>query len=270
MTGQMVLGSQVDMIGCSIYGGRTSGGGPLTNAVGREPSLPVIFEDLGDTWFEFGLAAPLAVNLLGILYAGASSSCTRRWIGAADRASLSTSPGYDSGADVGWFSDAGLKSRKYRKHDVLWLGDAPQTFQWWRLELSDVGNTANRLVIGKVIIAAAWQPAVNMTYGGGGGLIDPSRKPRTEQGQIQPLSRKPHRLHRFRLAFQDEDQMLGYADDLDEAVGATEPVLFLRESQPTTYRQKKALLGLQNEIGAVIDSDLDVYEKSYEIEELAA
>lgn len=263
-----VFGSQWRMADVTFYSGPFATAAPPENLIKREPSVPLILTDLSDLRVEFEFPAAIDVNLLAVLYCDATSAATLRWRGATSRANLTAAPGYDSGSLSFAGGDSGLPSRKNRRHDVRWLGDSAQSYSWWRLDISDAAKSDGRLIIGNVVIDAAWQPGINIAYGGGGGLMDPSRKPRSEPGQVQPLSRSKHRILRHRLSFQSEDDMYGFADDLDEQIGTTEPLLFVRDPEATTYRQEKIVFGLQNEIGEINDQAFNIYEKAYVIEEL--
>src|SRR3546814_11360244 len=129
------------MADAEVYGATTTVSAPVGIVIGREPSVPVIFPDPTAPYLEFGLSAAIAVNMLAVLYCNGTAACTRRWRGATSRAGLTDgSAGYDSTAGAGWFADDGLKSRKFRKHDVLWPGASPQTFQWWRVDFADPGK----------------------------------------------------------------------------------------------------------------------------------
>jgi len=266
--GNIVLATQALMGDASFSSGAFAGSGPPQNLIAREPSDALILTDLSNLWVEIDLGSAQSINLIAGLYVSGTSALTWRVRGAASEADLTGSPGYDSTALAFGNGEAGLPHRKGYLHDWIWLGASPQTWRWWRIDFADAANPDNRLVVGKIVLDSAFQPSRNRAYGDTIGLVDPSVKPRTVTGRIDPLARPSYMAGDFSLSFGSEADLLGTAFTIDEKVGITGQVLYLRNPDATSRRQQQAIYGLQTQIGTISQAALNIHEKKYSLEEL--
>jgi hypothetical protein len=265
--GNIALATPDRLSRAALTSGPSAPGSPVSNLVRREPSDALVLTDLSQAHVGIDFGEPYAPRLVAPLYAGTTQAATWRLRGAADAAALLAAPAYDSGPLPFGRGEAGLRHRRGLVHDWIWDPAMPAC-RHWRIDFADPANPGGRLVLGNLVMDRAWRPARNIAYGGSLGLVDPSRRPRSVEGRRDPLARRPYMGTEFGLDFGTEDEMYGAALDLDEAVGTTGAVLYLRDPEATAHRQKKALLGLFSELRPVVDAHFGLYSKRFQIEEL--
>lgn len=247
----------------TLSSGQAAAAAPVSNLLHREPSVPLILTNPAAAWVgvDFGDDPP-ALRIVAVLYSNAGSFRVR-----ADDTDPTSSPAYDSGSVDFGRNEAGLKHRRFRKHDWLWWV-TPKTYRYWRIDFANPADADNRTIVGNLVMDYGVQPAINQAYGGGIGLIDPSRKPRSVEGQVEPLRRRPYSGVEFQIQYGSEAEMFGQAWDLDELTGTVDPVLYIRDPDATVYRQKTSVFGLMRDIGPIVDEAFGVFSKRYQIEEL--
>lgn len=266
--GHIVLATQDLLASATLGAGPTGTYGPVGNLQRRLPSEPVLLTDLASAYITIEWAEAQPINLIAALYCNATAgAATWRVRAAATLAAAVSAPVYDSGSALFAGSDVALRHRSGRRHDWKWLPSG-QSHKAWRIDFADAGNADGALILGKLVIDTAWQPARNISYGWSAGLVDPSRKPKAELGQYEPLNRRPYMMTQFDLRFGTEAQMWGSAFEIDQKIGTTMPLLAIRDPDAATYRQAKAVFGLQQDLGQLGNPHFNVFDKRYLIEEL--
>lgn len=251
----------------TLAAGTTASAGPVGNLLRREPADAMILTNSGSAYVTIDLGAdPDAIRVFAVLYCNAGT-----WRVRADdvEGDVTADPTYDSGTVNFGGSETGLRHRDGMRHDWIYWA-AGVTYRYWRIDFADPDDDDGRTIVGNLIMDYGFQPAVNIAYGGSLGLVDPSRKPRSVDGQLEPLVRRPYMATEFAINFGTEAEMYGEAFDLDEIAATVNQVLYLRDPAATTYRQKQAVLGTFRALAPIVDASFDIYSKRYQIEELAA
>lgn len=248
------------MRSATITGGSTTATGPVENVIEREPSQAAVFP--GDAFIVVDFGSPVPVRVVAALFTNAREWRVRA---ADDEMDLQSSPGYDSGQVP--VDGPGLRHRLRLRHD--WLS-IDEEYRFWRVDFYDPDNPDGRAIVGNLVIDEGFQPRVNISYGAGVGLVDPSRKQRAVGGRIEPLRRLPYIVTEFSLNYGSEDEMYGEALAIDDICGTTEPVLLIRDPDATTHRQWKAVFGLFRPLQPVIEARFSIFQKRFGIEELSA
>lgn len=264
----LLLATANPLATATLAAGPTAPTGPVGNLLRREPADAMILTNAGSAYVTVDLGAdPAAIRVFAVLYCNAG---TWRVRAAATEGDVTADPAYDSGTVNFGGSETGLRHRDGMKHDWLYWS-AGVTYRYWRVDFADPDDADARTIVGNLIMDWGFQPRVNAPRGGRSlGLSDPSRKPRTSEGQLDPLVRQPRGVASFRLEYASEAEMYGEAFEIDEIAATVNQVLYIRDPAATLYRQKQAWLGTFRTLEEITDAGFDYYAKRYEIEELAA
>ena len=130
------------------------------------------------------LGAAAAIGMAALINTNLTSGATWRIRGATSEANLTASPGYDSGTVSAWPAAASTEIFGYV--NPLSIPAAPQSYRYWRIDLTDASNPAGYLQAGRLVLATVIEPGRNFRRGRQVGWSDPSVKKRTRGGQLVP------------------------------------------------------------------------------------
>lgn len=240
---------------------------PLSNLLTIQPGEKTRFSDPSAAYVVVDLGAARAVDFVALIAHNASASGTWRVRGATSEANLTASPGYDSTAGVDLWPSSGKPDADVQ-HSFLRLGSA-QTYRWWRVDVADAGNADGYFQLGRLMIAGAWAPSVNYSFGAGIGWLDPSPVDQGVAGHLFPLEREKHRVFTLPFQFQTKADCLDGAYELQRKRGASKDVFVVLDSAETTYLHTAMVHGLMAGTAAPFTNDFfQRYSFSLRIEEL--
>lgn len=244
---------------------------PVSNLATIQPGDVWRATDLAAAWVTIDLGAAAAIDLIGLLYTNASSAATFRVRAAATEADVTASPGYDSGSLTLW-PTTGLEDWDW-VHRVLFLGasggtgDGAQSYRYWRVDVSDAGNADGYFQMGRLMLAASWQPTRNLGFGWSLGWIDESPQKQAIGGQSSSLDRRARRVLNWSLDWMNEADA-NEAFELDRTVGRKKPVLVVRDPATASRAQRQTIYGKQQQLQLVDERAFQLYRKRYQIEEM--
>ena len=200
------------------------------------------------------------VNCIALIAHNGLGSVTIK-AGSTDSVSDYTRGSLDliSGADVG--HDANLF--------LLYLS-TPQTYRYWSFDIDDTGNPDGYFQAGRVYLSNAFVPDKNISYGEAQGFLDNSRINRARSGEVVPVSRVPYQQFQFSLSFATENELYGSVYDIDRLRGLSKDVLFVKNAESTTHFQRQYVYGLMNDLPPITNTNFQIFQKSFKIEELPA
>ena len=140
--------------------------------------------------------------------------------------------------------------------------------RYLRIELFDTANAAGYLQAGRLIAAPAWQPSINLQYGWQIEQVDESRKTRSRGGQTYvDIVPKARRLS-FALASLEEDEMWGYAYELDRQKGVGGDILVMVDPAKTTHLHRQTVYGTLAQTSPIANPAFARFDKAFAVEEL--
>lgn len=263
----MVLATPVLSDAASLVASDELASLPVLNLQDPQPSSVWRTGALGGVYLEIDLGEVRTVNLLALLFSNLGPAARWQVRAAATASGLTSAPNYDSGSVAVWPASSDLTAHGYA-NAVLWLGEQPQSQRWWRIDLEDAGNSDGYLEAGRLYIADAWQPSMNVQPGYSAGFVDETVQKVSAAGTLHAVARKPRRQGRFTLSFFDEAEMKGRAFTLDQTRGRGGDVLFMLDPDPGPFRQHDTIYGLLSELGPITLPSQGVFQKRYQIEEM--
>lgn len=254
----------------TLTAGSAQAAWPAANLQSQVPSKRWRSATLSNAYIVADLGAAQAIDTIALTGHNLTGAAAWQIRGADTQANLTASPGYDSGSVSAWPAtgkpaeswDGGLPS-------LLHLG-AAETWRWWRVDLSDAGNAAGYLEAARLVVAGAWQPALNLQVGAiGPDWDDLSTHADAAGGQQWPLDRGRRRFVEFSLlSAADTDEMYDQAFELVRRRGRAKDVLFVLDPDDTKHRHRRMFCGLLRDLAPINLPNLGYHEKRFRIVEM--
>ena len=146
--------------------------------------------------------------------------------------------------------------------------DAPVRARTARIELLDEGNPDGYIEAGRLVVAPAWRPSINIQYGWSIEQVDESRRVSSRGGQIYVDQRPRFRRLRFTLSDLDQNEMLGNAYELERIKGKGGEVLVMLDPSNQEHLHRQTIYGVLAESTAISNPTAGRYEKDFVLEEL--
>jgi hypothetical protein len=144
-----------------------------------------------------------------------------------------------------------------------------QTMRYWRVEISDAGNSDGYIQIGRLFMARGWTPSVNYAYGGSLGYQDPTPVETSLSGAEYFDIRSKFRVMNFDLEYISDTEAYSYALDLQRLAGISGEVLVMPDGGEDLGQQPlRSFVGRLRQIGAVTQPKPTAYSVKFEVKEL--
>lgn len=163
--------------------------GPASNLLLRQPKELWETQNVtGTIECRFDLGASASYDFAALLFTNASDSATITWQGSTSSTFSVTS--WTSGSLT--LVNDGQSSSRDRRHNFYPIGST-QTARYVRFQVSDASNADSVFRAGRMYVAKAYQPTVNVQYGLGFGFEDNSPETITTAGEriIRPTEPIP-------------------------------------------------------------------------------
>ena len=257
---------------------------PIGNLADRHPSR--VARTTGtppeDTLIEVDVGEARPIRFIGLLRHNLTQSA--RWrIRTASGPELSGET-YDSGWLDAWpavvpfgvgvwgeFNWGGrLNADEARAYGIaaLHLIDAAPRHRFVRIDLDDADNPAGYLEAGRLLVAPAWQPTVNLQHGWSIEQVDDSRIVRSLGGQAFVDVKPKYRRLRFTLEHLGADEMFGNAYELERLKGKGGDVLVMVDPEQPTHRHRQTVYGMLAETTPISNPYHTSFAKEFVVEEL--
>ncbi len=221
---------------------------PLANLQARELIKVARSTDAlaASTKFDCDLGVARAVRVLALVEHNFSSAATVRFRGYSDAGY--TTLVYDSGTFNAW--PAGMTAENYDGYvkTAMHVATADQTARYWRTEITDTGNPAGYVQVGRVVIAGGYQATINMQYGARLGWETETQRKVTDGGAAIYDRRRGRRHVTFTLGELLEDEALANLFELQRREGLHGQLLFVYDPEDTTHAHRRRFLAVQREL----------------------
>lgn len=166
---------------------------------------------------------------------------------------------YDSGALDAW--PTGIDAEESEEMNVgSLLTFAAVTARHWRIEIGDDANPDTYVELGRVVIAGAWQPTVNLIGRGGKIGLGTDTVRRVTDGGAAIYARRPTK-RRFTgtLGEMPEDEVLANLFDMQRIAGIDRQFYFVYDPDDTTHLHRRAFLAVFRQLSEFEYATLNHY-----------
>lgn len=215
------------------------------------------------TKFDIDLGSAQVIKLVALCGHNLSLSATVR-VYADDEATF-TSPPYDStavnayptiypadstlwGVDV---SSSAMSAAEYAagaRSDYFLVLSTAQTYRYWRVVISDTGNTDGYVQIGRCAVTAAYAPTARFMQGGGIGHDTESRSLSTDGGARIEVERPRRRRFDVTIPKSTEAEAMVQLWEVQRRIGTAEQFVFVYDDADTIYLQRRAYLATMDSL----------------------
>jgi hypothetical protein len=194
------------------------------------------------TQFDTDLGVARAVGCLALPKHTMTASATVRWRGYSGAGH--TTLVYDSGTlSMSWSAET-AESLAGLNYAHVHVPAAAQTARYWFTEITDTGNPAGYVDVARLVIAGAYQPAINMSYGAALGIEDDSTRLLSDGGAAIPNAKSKRRTFAGVLDNIAEAEALGSFWRMQKNLGTTGQLFFVFDPADTTYKHERAFLAV--------------------------
>lgn len=259
---------------------------PITNMKNRRLSKVARSSNAlaASTKFDIALTKARAIRVLSLIGHNLSVSATVR-IYADDAADFVT-PIYDSGSINVWPTGTIPQELLDWEGDNFWLGTISQsavagyqapfislmttsvTAQYWRVVITDTTNPDGWVQIGRLYIADAWTPTVNMDYGTDLSFEDVSAFETSLTGEEFFEQRQKRRKFKFTLGSLSATEGWSYAMELERMAGTTGEVLAIADPADAVNAPRRNFLGRLVSLSGLANNKPNRMTKTFEIAEV--
>jgi hypothetical protein len=286
MASNLLLGTLNRIDSATLSGGSWQSTLPLNNLKDRRLSRLARSTNAttGSTKFDIDLGVARSVGAIALVAHNMSASATVRIYG--DDASDFATPIYDSGSLQVWPSGVIPQALLEWEDDNFWLGTvsqeavagfnapfvlpltAAQTLRYWRVEITDTGNSSGYVHIGRVYIGSSWIPTYDRSYGASTGYEDTSVIEASLAGEEFFDVRRRRRSHRFELGFLSQTEFMDRVLELQRLQGVTGEVLIVPDTTDTANQAKVSFLGRLKTLNPVDQPFYNTWTCNVEIQEI--
>lgn len=223
---------------------------------------------LASTQFDLDLKTARGVSLISIPKHTLSLVATIRIRGSTIAGDFSA-PVYDTG-QIDVFpviyptgtlpvGHASYATRKLSAEDLaegynigfVHIASAPQVARYWRIEINDTTNAAGYIDLARLVLAATWQPSINMEYGAKLGWETSSTRTESDGGAAVFNERPRRRIFSFQIGHLPQDEAFVSAFEIQRRLGTTGQVLFVFDPADVAHMHRRSFLAVLKELSAL-------------------
>ncbi len=235
----------------ALSGGSWQAANPLTNL--QDARLDVVARSsdalAASTQFDVDLGVARAIRVIALPYHTISSAGTIRIRGYAGAGH--TSLVYDSGTNNVWESGLTVENTAGMNIGYTIVPTADQTARYWLIEITDTGNAAGYVDVGRLILAAGWQPSVNLSIGAKLPLVTKTDMEDTDGGATTFTTRPVRRQTAFEIKYLQEAEALDSAYTMQRIAGASGQIMWVQSPTTTTQMHNLAYLATLEELNGI-------------------
>jgi hypothetical protein len=155
-----------------------------------------------------------------------------------------------------------------RKHATKWLGTSPQTYRYWRIDITDTSNTDGVFTIGRLYMSKAFQPSRSAKYGSTMGFLETARRTESLGGNVFPRRSARHQTADITLEYLSQVEMLGSISVIQRQRGVSQDILVILDPNEPTYLMEYTVYGLLKDAAQYTNVALKMFNISLSIEEM--
>jgi hypothetical protein len=123
-----------------------------------------------------------------------------------------------------------------------------QSARYWQFEIDDVGIAAGYVELGRLVIAGAWQPTINMEYGVKMGWETSSTRTESDGGAAIYNERPRRRNVVGVIGHLPESEALTNPYDMQRKLGTTKQLFFIFDPDDVAHMHRRSFLAVNREL----------------------
>lgn len=158
---------------------------------------------------------------------------------------------YDSGWLDAWPSGVTAEDADGINVPFVHLPSSPQSARYWSIQIDDYSNADGYVDLGRLIVAGAFTPTINLNVGAKLGLESAARREESDGGAALYEPKPVRRSVAFVLDHMQQSEAFGNAWKLQRRLGKTGQLFFVFDEDDTTYMHERSFLGVLRELTAL-------------------
>lgn len=181
-------------------------------------------------------------------------------------------PDWDSGAFDAWsaayVAATTAEDREGLRNTPTYQPATPQTYQYWRVDISDTANPDGYIEMGRFFMGSVWQPGINMSYGASLHYEPRDDAVETPSGAEYFDERNARRVMRMTLQSITEDEAVMTVMRMQRQLGTSGELFVLWDDADNKYKPERAFLGRMQAVSPITAARWSEFEHGFDIREL--
>jgi hypothetical protein len=123
--------------------------------------------------------------------------------------------------------------------------------RYWKVAITDTGNADGYVELGRLVLAAAWQPSINMTYGAKLGFETSTTRSESDGGSAIYNERVRRRTFSCAIEGLPENEAMVSVLDMQKYLGTHKQLFFMFDSSDTSHMHRRSFLCVHRELSAL-------------------
>lgn len=271
MSSNLVLGFPIYSDAGVLYTPAISGGSwssdlPLSNLLDRALENVARSADAlaASTTLDIDLGVARAVRVLALPKTNLTAAATVKWEGGT---SAGANDVYNSTALAVSWSATTAEDRDGINCAVVHVPATAKTARYWRVSIVDTANPDGYVQLARLVIAAGYQPTINMKVGAKLGLRDATVRTESDGAAAKYQVKPVRRTMTFALPMLGQAEAFASAFKIQRQAGKSKQLFFVLDPDDTTYMHERAFLGTLEELGDLDFAKYLYHDNSFRIVE---
>lgn len=151
---------------------------------------------------------------------------------------------------------------------AIYIAASATAAQYWKIEISDIGNTAGYVQMGRLVMSRAWQPTINMSVGAKIGIGTETSFQRSDAGpkyfNVQPRARSAA----FTIQNMGTDEIFTYAFEMQRQLGLSKQLFFVWDATDTVHLFRRSFLATLRDLSPIEAASVSFFTAALSAEEV--
>ncbi|CAB4136735.1 hypothetical protein UFOVP842_54 [uncultured Caudovirales phage] len=151
---------------------------------------------------------------------------------------------------------------------AIYIAASATAARYWKIEISDIGNTAGYVQMGRLVMSRAWQPTINMSIGAKIGINTETSFQRSDAGpkyfNVQPRARSAA----FTIQNMDTDEIFTNAFEMQRQLGLSKQLFFVWDASDKVHLFRRSFLATLRDLSPIEAASVSFFTAAFSAEEV--
>jgi len=151
---------------------------------------------------------------------------------------------------------------------AIYIAASATAARYWKIEISDIGNTAGYVQMGRLVMSRAWQPTINMSIGAKIGINTQTSFQQSDAGpkyfNVQPRARSAA----FTIQNMDTDEIFTYAFEIQRQLGLSKQLFFVWDAEDSVHLFRRSFLATLRDLSPIEAASVSFFTAALAAEEV--